>query len=497
MKKFLQKLFVTKQRKIISRSRKYTYFKNSRHGLDSGFTLIELLVASLIAVLLVLTLFSFLIGVLDSDRKQTAKANAQEELQAAINYIADDLQEATYIYGSDSLLAINDQLPHRQGIANGDSGSISTDCNSSNQCTPVLVFWKRHYYDPASTQKYTRTGASQIIGCMPYIDNPTSAPTTTPLTNCTSNNITKNPYQNPYGMASFTNSLVAYYLKNDASLGSTTWSNTARILRWELKDGYVWYCSTGGTTSDAGNCPTTTATNRDGAGSIAPTTPANSPLIITPVVQQDINNYFIVPDKGFNRISFTGSGSLSSQASAWKKFDYFNFTTNPFVTLVDLMDDTLFDNTTGTQGGNSNAAGTGSTAVASAVINIPIGKNITIAGVTTTTNPDCDDPSVGVGNTNPLSVSNPTGAATQRVPADLGDFVTSNPSQLSSFFACVAPESVTARVYLRGNALARLASPPLAATQRKPTSYNLGTIQSFFPTIDVRSFGRSAIGIKQ
>lgn len=487
MKKLLQNL-LSRQRKGISRSPNSPYLKKYRRGSVSGFTLIELLVASLIAALMVATLLSFLLGVLDSDRKETAKANAQEELQAAISYIADDLQEATYIYGADALAAINDQLPHRQGIADG--GTVSTDCNSGNQCTPVLVFWKRYYYDPASSQRYTKTGASQIVGCMPYIDNPTSAPTSKPLTNCTSNNTTNNPYQVPYGMGTYTNSLVAYYLKNDANLGSTSWSNTARILRWELKDGYQWYCGTGGTITDTGNCPTTNATNRDGTGNLAPATPANSPLITSPVTQQDSSNYFIVPDKGFNRVSFAGTGSLSSQASAWKKFDFFNFTTNPFVSLVDFMDDTVYSSS---QGGNSNAAGTGSTAIASAGINVPIGKNITISGVTTTTNPDCDDPSVGVGNINPLSLTNTTGAVTQRIPADFSDSTTSNPSRLSSFYVCVAPESVTARVYLRGTALARLANPPAAASSRPPTANN----NTFFPTIDVRSFGRSAIGIKQ
>lgn len=443
---------------------------------------------------MVVTLLSFLLGVLDSDRKETAKSNAQEELQAAMSYIADDLQEATYIYGADALAAINDQLPHRQGIADG--GTLSTECNANNGCTPVLVFWKRYYYDPSSTRSYTNaTSGSQILGCMPYKDNPTSVPPTTALTNCTSSNAATNPYQVPYGMANYTNSLVAYYLKSDANLNSSTWSNTARILRWELKDGYVWYCSTGGSISDtSGNCPTSTAVNRAGAaatGTPLTITPVTSTLI-TSTVQQDRSGYFIVPDKGFLRISFTGTGTLSSQASAFKKFDYYDFNTNPFVALVDFMDDTQYQTN---QGGGSNAAGTGSTAVASAGINVPIGKNITISGVTTTTNPDCDDPSVGVGNPNPLSASNLTGAVTQRVPADFSSTASTvtNPSNLSSFYACVAPESVTARVYLRGNALARLASPPVAASNRPPKSTNT----TFFPVVDVRAFGRSAIGIKQ
>lgn len=121
MKKILQKLVAFWQRKSIRQSKKSI----RRKGLTSGFTLIEVLVAALIASLLVGVLLSFLVGVLDSDRKETAKSNAQEELQAAISYISDDLQEAIYIYGSDALAGINSQLPHK------DAGATS-ECNDTN-----------------------------------------------------------------------------------------------------------------------------------------------------------------------------------------------------------------------------------------------------------------------------------------------------------------------------------------------------------------------------
>ena len=73
MKKLLQKLFAFGSRKGSLRSRKTIH----RKGLAFGFTLVELLVAALIASLLVAVLLTFLVGVLDSDRKETAKSNAQ------------------------------------------------------------------------------------------------------------------------------------------------------------------------------------------------------------------------------------------------------------------------------------------------------------------------------------------------------------------------------------------------------------------------------------
>jgi type II secretory pathway pseudopilin PulG len=463
MKKLLHKIMAFRQRKGILRSSKSRH----RQGFASGFTLIELLVAALIASLMVAVMLGFLVGVLDSDRKETVKTNAQEELQAAISYIADDLQEAIYIYGAQGLEAINNQLPHTQAI------NPSNECNpTSNSCTPILVFWKRFTFDPNSKASYSNPAATYVgaeinefIGCMPY----TGAALTTCRTEANSNG-------RAYGRDTYTYALVAYYLKSDdptiASNNTSGWSQTARILRWEIKDGYVAYCSSGGLIG-AVNCPAITqATTR---------LPSRiSPLIVPPAVPvalEDNNNYFISPSRGFNRPDFATQGGLTS----WRKFDNFDFTANPFVTLVDFMDDTAYDSS---QGGNLVATGTGIPASATAAFKIPIGRN---DATTPNKNLDCDDPSVGVGTTDAAN------NFTQRVPADFSNAVVvgSNPSRLSSFYACVSPNTVTARLFLRGNAIARLTTPATDRTRRAPTATNI----TFFPTADVRSFGRSQIGL--
>jgi hypothetical protein len=79
--------------------------------------------------------------------------------------------------------------------------------------------------------------------------------------------------------------------------------------------------------------------------------------------------------------------------------------------------------------------------------------------------------------------------AAQRVPGDFSS-ATANPSELTSFYACVAPEQVTARVYLRGNALSRIQSN---RTLRKPSDNN----SPFFPTVNVRVYGRSSLGLNK
>lgn len=459
MKSWFRRLFLKIAAIANKPSKRRSKLRRDRH-LAAGFTLIELLVSALIASFMVVVMLSFLTGVLESDRKETAKSNAQEELQSAIAYIADDLQEAMYIYGAEGIAGINAQLPHMQ---------TNTQCTSSN-CTPILVFWKRTSFDPNSTLQ------TRKLGCMPYKD----------FAACESNNATTNPFQSAFGREIYGYSLVAYYLKNDTNLGSSSWSNTARILRWELKDGYPWYCSTGGTITDTANCPTTIAFNRDG-GTPSALVSSNNPAI-SPAATDD-SDYFIPPDKGFNRPDFSSATSILS----WRKFTDYKLDNNPpsvlparpateFVPLVDFMDDTAYNVN---QGGN-NDAGTASTATAA--LRIPIGKNVTIAGVVT--NPDCDDPSIGVGNTNPVTASNAAGTFTQRVPADFTS-TTANPAGLSSFYACVAPNNTTVRLFLRGNALARLGDRPQPRNFRQPTTANT----AFFPTANVRSFGRSAIGI--
>ncbi|WP_434685375.1 hormogonium polysaccharide secretion pseudopilin HpsC [Pseudanabaena minima] len=441
----------SRQRKSPLRSSKSRY----RKGFASGFTLIELLVAALIASLMVVIMLGFLVGVLDSDRKETVKTNAQEELQAAISYMADDVQEAIYIYGAEGLASINAQLPHAQSGAGNECNPTGT-----NTCTPILVFWKRFTFNPDATANYSNPAASptsEIIGCMPYGD-------ATLLAACRTDSIAG---RRAYGRDTYTYALVAYYLKNDTANPETSgWSNTARILRWEIKDGYVAYCSNGGTIGVTTGCPAATKVD----------TRPNSTLIVPPIVPvalSDPNKYFILPSTGFNRPDFATQGGLA----AWRKYANFDFAANPFVTLVDFMDDTAYSTT---QGGS--AVATGTPAAATAAFRIPVGRNDTS---TPQRNLDCDDPSVGVGTTD--SVNN----FTQRVPADFANSDGSNPAGLSSFYACVSPNTVTARIFLRGNAIARLTTPATNRDLRQPTATNI----TFFPTADVRIFGRSQIGL--
>lgn len=164
-----------------------------------GFTLIELLVAMVIATIVITPLLGFMANTLNRDRIEQTKATSEAEIQAAIDYIAQDLEQAVYIYNASGIEnastatppGINNQIPP---IAT----STSTICGDAAQCFPVLVFWKRE----------------TVKGVL-------------------SNSATTDKDD------TFVYSLVAYYfIKNNAAGG--TWSDsTARIGRFQIQDGVV------------------------------------------------------------------------------------------------------------------------------------------------------------------------------------------------------------------------------------------------------------------
>lgn len=189
----------------------------------SGFTLIELLVAMVMAVLIITPLMTFMISILDSDRKEQAKATSEQEIQAALDYIARDLQQAVYIYDADGVTRVTDTTT----IANSGikdqippvkSASSCSPVSGSNPsvCTPILVFWKRELItDSVGITASGQTGANADDG--------------------------------------FVYSLIAYYLITNPNQDNPTWSQEARIGRFQLR-GQV-NAAYANTTSDTGFKP--------------------------------------------------------------------------------------------------------------------------------------------------------------------------------------------------------------------------------------------------
>ena len=100
---------------------------------DSGFTMIELLVGTVIVFLITAPLLTFAVNILNTDVKEEAKANAEQEVQTALDYIEQDLAQAIYVYDSTGI--------------NGSSQNnnpIKDQVQFPNR-SPILVFWKRNF----------------------------------------------------------------------------------------------------------------------------------------------------------------------------------------------------------------------------------------------------------------------------------------------------------------------------------------------------------------
>jgi type II secretory pathway pseudopilin PulG len=179
----------------------------------SGFTLIELLIGLALTFVIVTPIMTLAISFMNNDRQEQAKNASQQDIQAALDYIAQDLQQAVYVYDTAALSnSHNGTNPATSGIKDQIPPSSGAEsCQDEANCTPVLAFWKRKYLDRDDTVKDPVTGASVPIK---DIDDPNEK------------------------SDRFVYSLVVYYLiKPTAS--DTTWSKVNRIGRFELNGGVI------------------------------------------------------------------------------------------------------------------------------------------------------------------------------------------------------------------------------------------------------------------
>ncbi|MEG4963077.1 MULTISPECIES: hormogonium polysaccharide secretion pseudopilin HpsC [unclassified Microcoleus] len=174
---------------------------------ENGMTLVELLVGAIMAFLIITPMLGFVVDMLNTDRREQVKSNTEQDLQAAADFISQDLSQAIYIYDNNpattstptttptGIPAIKDQLPTP---ANG---------------TPILVFWKQQ---PRKNS-------------VPF--NPEVAKTVKPK-DCDTNPGKCND--------TYVLSLVAYYQIRDSD---ATWCQPSggtcptRIARYEITDG--------------------------------------------------------------------------------------------------------------------------------------------------------------------------------------------------------------------------------------------------------------------
>jgi hypothetical protein len=260
-----------------------------------------------------------MISVITTDSNEQIKINSEQEIQIALDHISRDLQEAIYIYDAAGINAIKPQLRY----PNDDTK------------TPILVFWKRNF-------------VSQVI------------PTTSGKDD------------------TFVYSLVAYYLIKDTN---TNWSQSARIAKWEVKDGVE--VSTGGVPCSGYTKKYVNADN--------------------------------CPNPGFNPFNIAQSNTVEDAMNNWQKSATAAYTTDANV-LIDYVDQTK---------------------------------------------PPDSPPAA----TCPANTTTP--------PITWSKITTSN--GMTGFYVCVDKANTTAKVFIRGNALARRESDPDRIKYRDEQ-------KSYFPT---------------
>jgi type II secretory pathway pseudopilin PulG len=248
-------------------------------GKIGGFTLLELLVAMILAILVITPLLALAVNLIDTDRREQAKANSEQEIQTALNYIAQDLQQAVYVYDVNGVERNNNAVNTSSGIKDQiPPVSPASNCPSTNTtCTPVLVFWKRQLLD-----KDTTIGGSSGI----RVGTATNVNSASPSTVGT-------------GDDAAVYSLIAYYLIKDTSCTtSNTWSCAARIGRWESRGGI--------------RAPSSAAVN-----GITPTARVEGKQ--ADGTTDNTVYYLISPTLGFMPFNLTLSGDLGTQMNQWKK----------------------------------------------------------------------------------------------------------------------------------------------------------------------------------
>ncbi|MEM9264213.1 MAG: prepilin-type N-terminal cleavage/methylation domain-containing protein [Cyanobacteria bacterium P01_F01_bin.13] len=106
----------------------YRWLLQRRQRQDSGFTLTEVLISVVIAGIVVTGLLTLVVELLRVDRREIALERVQRDMQRAIDYVADDLKEAVYVYSTPDT-DIVDKIP-----------ALKTELGTD--ALPVLAFWR-------------------------------------------------------------------------------------------------------------------------------------------------------------------------------------------------------------------------------------------------------------------------------------------------------------------------------------------------------------------
>ncbi|MEG4033026.1 hormogonium polysaccharide secretion pseudopilin HpsC [Microcoleus sp. Pol12B5] len=171
---------------------------------EKGMTLVELLVGAIMAFLIITPMLGFVVDMLNTDRREQVKANTEQDIQAAVDFIAQDLNQAIYIYDNDTI----------NNAATDGTPGIRNQLPNPTGGTPILVFWKRQQVRNAVSVNTDPATRVLPINCTPATCNDT-----------------------------YVRSLVAYYLVRETLPPNSIWCQPSgvncpsRIERYEIREG--------------------------------------------------------------------------------------------------------------------------------------------------------------------------------------------------------------------------------------------------------------------
>lgn len=179
--------------------------RSARSHVSRGFTVIELVIGAFIGFMALSGLMYLMTQVLETEQRDVARTETQQEMSLALNFIREELQEAIYVYPGGCLnTLVSSDCPARTTTLT--SGLGLPDGNTNN--IPVLAFWK---YEGLP---YTTSDPLPAPACTTV---PSSA-----VSECTTANVARNAL-----------TLVLYTLRRNND--GTQWRGPARLVRYQLR----------------------------------------------------------------------------------------------------------------------------------------------------------------------------------------------------------------------------------------------------------------------
>jgi prepilin-type N-terminal cleavage/methylation domain-containing protein len=177
----------------------YQFWQTCQQKIRAGFTLTELLITILIASIAVSGLLAAMVELLRTDQQEAMREETQQEMQAAMNFIAEDLRESVYIYDGTQRRLVSG-VPIVHSIYNFLPSDFSP-------ATPIIAFWKA---EPLSATQETILQTTLKNCSLPAPKDE----------ECAALQLSRRTY-----------SLVVYLQDKTPS---TIWKGKSRILRYEL-----------------------------------------------------------------------------------------------------------------------------------------------------------------------------------------------------------------------------------------------------------------------